>query len=103
GYDTNFVVNGKAGELRPAARVVDPASGRVMEVLTTEPGVQFYTGNFLSGVKGKGGAVYVKHAGFCLETQKFPDAIHHPEWPPPVLRPGETCRDGLVHRFLTQK
>src|SRR6185295_1803219 len=93
GYDTNFVVNGKAGELRPAAKVVDPGSGRVMELLTTEPGVQFYTGNFLDGsVKGKGGAVYAKHAGFCLETQKYPDAIHHPEWPSPILRPGEAYR-----------
>ena len=104
GYDTNFVVNGKAGELRPAARIVDPGSGRVMEMSTTEPGVQFYTGNFLDGsVKGKGGAVYVKHAGFCLETQKYPDAIHHPEWPSPILRPGETYRHVMVHRFSTQK
>ncbi|HVR86709.1 MAG TPA: aldose epimerase family protein [Planctomycetota bacterium] len=104
GYDTNFVVNGKVGDLRPAARVVDPASGRVMELLTTEPGVQFYTGNFLDGtVKGKDGAVYVKHAGFCLETQKYPDAIHHPDWPSPILRPGETYRHVMVHRFLIQK
>ena len=104
GYDTNFVVNGKAGELRPAARVVDPGSGRVMELLTTEPGVQFYTGNFLDGsVKGKGGAVYMKHAGFCLETQKYPDAIHHPDWPSPILRPGETYRHVMVHRFSVQK
>ena len=103
GYDTNFVVNGRAGELRPAAKVVDPSSGRVMELLTTEPGVQFYTGNFLEGtVKGKNGAVYVKHAGFCLETQKYPDAIHHPEWPQPILRPGETYRHVMVHRFSTQ-
>jgi aldose 1-epimerase len=103
GYDTNFVVNGKPGELRPAAKATDPGSGRVMEVLTTEPGVQFYTGNFLDGtVKGKGGAVYVKHAGFCLETQKYPDAIHHPDWPQPVLRPGETYRHVVVHRFSVQ-
>ncbi|HZE95546.1 MAG TPA: aldose epimerase family protein [Planctomycetota bacterium] len=104
GYDTNFVVNGTPGELRPAARVVDAGSGRVMDVLTTEPGVQFYTGNFLNGsVKGKGGVVYVRHAGFCLETQKYPDAIHHPEWPQPVLRPGETYRHTVLHRFSTQK
>ena len=103
GYDTNFVVNGKAGELRPVARVVDPASGRVLELLSTEPGVQFYTGNFLDGsVKGKGGAVYAKHAGFCLETQKYPDAVHHPEWPSPILRPGATYRHVMVHRFSTQ-
>ncbi len=75
-----------------------------MELLTTEPGVQFYTGNFLDGsVKGKGGAVYVKHGGFCLETQKYPDAVHHPEWPSPILRPGETYRHVMVHRFSTQK
>jgi aldose 1-epimerase len=99
GYDTNFVVNGRIGDLRLAARATDPGSGRVMELLTTEPGVQFYTGNFLDGsVKGKG-AVYVKHAGFCLETQKYPDAIHHPEWPQPILRPGETYRHVMVHRF----
>jgi aldose 1-epimerase len=103
GYDTNFVINGKAGELRPAAKVVDPGSGRVMELFTTEPGVQFYTGNFLDGtVKGKGGAVYMKHAGFCLETQKYPDAIHHPDWPQPILRPGETYRHVMVNRFSVQ-
>ena len=103
GYDTNFVVNGKAGELRPVARAVDPASGRVMELLATEPGVQFYTGNFLDGsVKGKG-ATYAKHAGFCLETQKYPDAVHHPEWPSPILRPGETYRHVMIHRFSAQK
>ena len=102
GYDTNFVVNGKAGELRPVARIVDPPSGRVMELSSTEPGVQFYTGNFLDGsVKGKGGAVYAKHSGFCLETQKYPDAVHHPEWPSPILRPGETYRHVMVHRFST--
>lgn len=100
GYDTNFVVDGKIGELRPVARAVDPESGRVMEVFATEPGVQLYTGNFLDGsVKGKGGAVYRKHAGFCLETQKYPDAVHHPEWPSPVLRPGQTYRHVMVHRF----
>jgi aldose 1-epimerase len=104
GYDTNFVVNGKAGGLRPVARASDPVSGRVMELSATEPGVQFYTGNFLDGsVKGKGGAVYAKHAGFCLETQKYPDAVHHPEWPQPILRPGETYRHVMVHRFSTQK
>jgi aldose 1-epimerase len=103
GYDTNFVVNGKPGGLRPVARVVDPLSGRVMELSATEPGVQFYTGNFLDGtVKGKGGAVYAKHAGFCLETQKYPDAVHHSDWPQPVLRPGETYHHVMVHRFSAQ-
>jgi aldose 1-epimerase len=100
GYDHNFVVNGAPGELRPVAVVTHPASGRRMELFATEPGVQFYTGNFLDGsVKGKGGAVYAKHAGFCLETQKYPDAVHHPDWPSPILRPGQSYRHVMVHRF----
>ena len=71
-----------------------------MEVWTTEPGLQFYTGNFLDGtVKGKGGAVYAKHGGFCLETQKYPDAVHRKDWPSPVLRPGTTYRHVMIHRF----
>lgn len=104
GYDHNFVVNGADGVgLRPVARLVDKASGRVMDVSSNQPGVQFYTGNFLDGsVKGKGGATYIKHSGLCLETQKYPDAIHHPEWPQPVLRQGETYRHIVVHRFSTQ-
>jgi aldose 1-epimerase len=73
-----------------------------MELSANQPGVQFYTGNFLDGsVKGRGGATYVKHSGLCLETQKYPDAIHHPDWPQPVLRPGETYRHVMVHRFST--
>jgi aldose 1-epimerase len=104
GYDHNFVVNGTGTTLSPVARLVDPVSGRVMELSANQPGVQFYTGNFLDGtVKGKRGAVYVKHSGLCLETQKYPDAIHHPEWPQPVLRPGETYRHVMVHRFTTTK
>ena len=100
GYDTNFVVRGKPGELRPAARAEDPKSGRVMELLTTDAGVQLYTANFLGNyAKGKGGAVYDKHGGFCLETQKYPDSIHRPAWPQPVLRPGETYRHVMVLRF----
>lgn len=100
GYDGNFVVNNASGELVPVAKVTEPKSGRVMEIFATEPGVQFYTGNFLDGsVKGKGGAVYKQYNGFCLETQKYPDAVHHPEWPSPVLRPGTTYRHLMVHRF----
>jgi aldose 1-epimerase len=100
GYDHNFAVNGKPGELRAAVRAHDPSSGRVMELLTTAPGVQLYTGNFLDGkTVGKGGAVYRKHAGFCLETQHYPDSIHKPDWPSVVLRPGETYRHVMVHRF----
>lgn len=98
GFDHNFVVRGSG--LRRAARLEDPASGRSMEVLATEPGIQFYTGNFLDGTAiGKAGAGYPKHAGLCLETQKFPDAVNKPGWPSPVLRPGETYRHLMVHRF----
>jgi aldose 1-epimerase len=103
GYDVNFVVRGKLGELRPVARASDPTSGIVMEVSATEPGVQLYTSNWLDGtLRGKGGARYGRHGAFCLETQKYPDAIHHPEWPSPVLRPGETYRHVMVHRFSTE-
>jgi aldose 1-epimerase len=100
GYNVNFVVNGRAGELRPVARAEAPTSGIVMEVLSTEHGVQLYTANYLDGtLKGKSGARYARHAGFCLETQKYPDAIHHPEWPAPILRPGQAYRHVMVHRF----
>lgn len=101
GYDHNFVVNGEMGELRLVARVCDPTSGRVMELLSTEPGVQFYTGNMLTGSikNGKGGATYDKHSGLCLETQHYPDSIHQPDWPSVVLRPGETYRHVMLCRF----
>ncbi|HZY84999.1 MAG TPA: aldose epimerase family protein [Gemmataceae bacterium] len=100
GYDHNFVLNGGGKKLAPAARVVEPKSGRVMEMLTTEPGVQFYTGNFLDGTnKGKGGAVYNKHAGFCLEAQHFPDSVNHANFPPVILRPGQTYRQTTVYKF----
>lgn len=103
GYDHNFVVNGEAGTLRRAAFVVDPASGRTMEVRTTEPGVQFYTGNFLDGtITGKGGRTYVRRSGFCLETQHFPDSPNKPDFPSVVLRPGETYRTTTVYRFGTE-
>jgi galactose mutarotase-like enzyme len=101
GYDHNFVLRGGRGEgPHLAARVHEPTSGRVMEVLTTEPGVQFYSGNFLDGkVKGKGGAAYVKHAGLCLETQHFPDSVNHDNFPSVILRPGKTYRTTTVYRF----
>ena len=103
GYDHNFVLTGQMGTLRRAARVTDPASGRTMEVLTTEPGVQFYTGNFLDGtITGKGGRTYVKRSGFCLETQHFPDSPNKPDFPSVVLRPGETYRTTTVYRFGTE-
>ncbi|MEW6743825.1 MAG: aldose epimerase family protein [Planctomycetota bacterium] len=103
GYDVNFVLNGELGEMKLAARVRDLKSGRVMEVWTTEPGVQFYTGNFLDGTKrGKGGVVYNKHAGFCLETQHFPDSVNKPDWPSVILRPGETYVHEMVHKFSAE-
>lgn len=90
GYDHNFVVRGDAGSLRPVATVYEPTSGRELEVASTEPGVQFYSGNFLDGsVIGQSGRPYGQRCGMCLETQGFPDAINHPNFPSVVLRPGE--------------
>jgi aldose 1-epimerase len=100
GYDHNFVLGQKPGELALAARVKDPKSGRIMEVRTTEPGIQFYTGNFLDGTnKGKGGAVYKKHAAFCLETQHFPDSVNQPKFPSVILKPGEKYSSTTVYAF----
>ena len=104
GYDHNFVLNGAAGELRLAARVSEPRSGRVLEVLTTEPGVQLYTGNFLDGsVVGKGGQSYPRRSGFCLETQHFPDSPNQAAFPSTVLRPGATFTSTTVYRLSTEK
>ena len=101
GYDHNFVLNRKAATgLSLAARVSDPASGRTMEVWTTEPGVQFYTGNFLDGsFKGKGGIAYQKRTAFCLETQHFPDSPNHPSFPTTLLKPGEKYHTTTVYKF----
>lgn len=100
GYDHNFVLNRKGEEASLAARVYEPASSRVLEVFTTQPGVQFYTGNFLDGsLKGKGGSVYPKRSGFCLETQHFPDSPNKPEFPSTILRPGETFRSQTIYKF----
>jgi aldose 1-epimerase len=100
GYDHNFVVNGDPDRLRPVARLADPKSGRVMTVSADQPGVQFYSGNFLDGsVRGKG-ATYVQYAGLCLETQKFPNAINVPAWQDQaILRPGGTYRHVMIHAF----
>ncbi len=101
GYDHNFVLRGGDGK-GPwlAARVREPKSGRVLEMLTTEPGVQFYTGNFLDGkLKGRGGVVYRKHQGFCLEAQHYPDSVNHPEFPSVILQPGKTYTQTTVYRF----
>ncbi len=102
GYDHNFVLNHADDDLTLAARVHEPVSGRVMEVLTTEPGVQFYTGNFLTGEHcGKSGQPYPFRHGFCLETQHFPDSPNQPSFPNTILRPGETLRSKTIYRFLT--
>ncbi len=99
GYDHNYVLN-SSGELSLAATVCDPKSGRVMEVSTTEPGVQLYTANYLDGsCIGKGGAVYNKRGALCLETQHFPDSPNQPNFPSTVLRPGEVYKHLTVHKF----
>jgi aldose 1-epimerase len=100
GYDHNFVLAGAVSKSPVlAARVREPKSGRVMEVLTTEPGIQFYTGNFLDGkIAGVGGA-YKKHFGFCLETQHFPDSVHQPGFPSVILEPGKTYRQTTIYKF----
>lgn len=104
GYDHNFVLDGGgADSLALAARVYEPTSGRVMEVLTTEPGVQLYTGNFLDGsLTGKNGAVYAHRTGFCLETQHFPDSPNQPAFPSTILQPGEEYTSRTVYRFSTR-
>jgi aldose 1-epimerase len=99
GYDHNYVLSDKPRPLTLAARAEDPKSGRYVEILTTEPGVQLYTGNYLDGtLTGKEGATYRKHAGFCLETQHFPDSVNQPSYPSTILRPGETFRSTTVIR-----
>lgn len=104
GYDHNFVINGEPGTLRLAATVMDPASGRKMTVETTEPGVQFYSGNFLTDAfVGRHGIPYGKNSGFCLETQHYPDSPNHANFPSTVLRPGETYRSTTTYSFTTVK
>jgi len=105
GYDINFVLTDSPSEMRQVSTLYDPSSGRVMMIYANQPGVQLYTGNWLDGVQGKGGAVYDQHHGVCLETQMHPDAIHHvddPAWPNPVLKPGKAYNHIMVHRFTTQ-
>ena len=107
GYDINFVLNGKSDEMKLVASVKAPKSGRTMEIHTNQPGVQFYSGNFLDGtVTGKGSAVYNKHGGFCLETQHYPDAINkegREGWDSIILRPGETYRHEMAIKFGTEE
>lgn len=99
GYDHCWVLE-NGGEVRPAARLRDPASGRVLEILTDQPGIQFYAGNFIEHkLAGKNGVHYPRRSGLCLETQRFPDAPNQPSFPSSVLRPGETYRHVMIHRF----
>ena len=103
GYDHNYVLDGGADALALAARVYEPTTGRVLEIQTTEPGVQFYTGNFLDGsITGKDGRVYAYRYGFCLETQHFPDSPNKPDFPTTILRPGETYESRTVFAFSVQ-
>jgi aldose 1-epimerase len=100
GYDHNWVLNKPADKLGIAARVSDPASGRTMEVWTTQPGLQFYTANYLDrSIVGKGGWAYTAHAGFCMEPQHFPDSPNHPEFPSAELKAGQTYRQTIIYKF----
>ncbi len=102
GYDHNWVLNKAEGVLDLAARVTEPLSGRIMEVYTTEPGIQFYTGNFLDDrIAGKEGQIYSRRGGFCLETQHFPNSPNQPEFPNTVLNPDDTYRQTTIYRFST--
>jgi aldose 1-epimerase len=103
GYDHNWVLNRNGAGASLAARVYEPTTGRVMEVYTTEPGVQFYTGNFLDGsITGKGGKVYEQRYGFCLETQHFPDSPNKPSFPSTILKPNHSYRSATTYKFSTR-
>ena len=103
GYDHNFVLTRSDESLRLAARAYESRSGRILEILTTQPGIQFYSGNFLDGsVAGKGGTVYKKYAGFCLEPQHYPDSPNHPAFPTTVLKPGEEYSETTIFRFSAE-
>ena len=103
GYDHNFVLADGHGALTLAARVSEPVSGRVVEVWTTEPGMQLYTGNWLDGtISGVGGILYPRYGGLCLETQHFPDSVNHPSFPSTIVRPGETFRSTTVFRLAVE-
>jgi aldose 1-epimerase len=102
GYDQNWVLQHRQGTLGLAASAYDPVSGRVMEIYTTQPGVQLYTANWIDGEMGKGGKKYGRRWAFCLETQHFPDAVNQPHFPSTLLNPGEEYRQSCVHRFMSK-
>ena len=99
GYDHCFVIEPSNQELNLAAKVYEPKSGRTMEILTTTPGIQFYSGNFLTDTKGADGALFQKHSGLCLETEFFPNSINEPGFPSPILYPDRTYHQVTIHRF----
>jgi len=101
GYDHCFVIESSNQELSLAAKLYEPESGRTMEILTTTPGIQFYSGNFLDNVRGAGGALFQKHSGLCLETGFFPNSINEPEFPSPILYPDRRYHQVTIHRFST--
>jgi aldose 1-epimerase len=104
GYDHNWILDRTGAGLQRAALVVEPKSGRTLDIATTEPGIQFYSGNFLDGtITGKGGQVYKPRAGFCLETQHYPDSPNHPEFPSAILQPGQIYASKTVFTFGVQK
>ncbi len=104
GYDHNFVLTSGGGALALAAKVHEPTAGRIMEVFTTEPGIQFYTGNFLDGsFTGRGGKIYARRTGFCLETQHFPDSPNKPQFPSTLLKPGAKYQTTTVYKFSADK
>ena len=104
GYDHNWVLNKNEGVLVSIGSLYHPASGRYMEISTTEPGIQFYSGNFLDGTlkNTRGGSKYVKHAGLCLETQHFPDSPNQPSFPNTILKPGQVYKHTTVYAFSTK-
>ncbi|HRO69085.1 MAG TPA: galactose-1-epimerase, partial [Chitinophagaceae bacterium] len=101
GYDHNWVLNKKENQLEKVASLYDPGTGRLMEVFTTEPGMQFYSGNFLDGTLSgtKNGQRYIKHAGLCLETQHYPDSPNQKGFPDTILEPGETYKQTTIYKF----
>lgn len=104
GYDHAWIISNDVNKMRPAAMVYEPTSGRTMEVLTTEPAIQFYTGNFLDGkITGKGGVIYKKRSGLCLETEHYPDSPNQPKFPTTTLKPNETYSTTTVYRFSVKK
>ncbi len=104
GYDNNYVLNKTTSLLHQAAKAYDPESGRILEVFTDQPGLQFYSGNFLDGnIKGKNGKMYQQYDGFCLETQHFPDSPNHPEFPSTILRPNQIFHSLTIYKFSTDR